>query len=169
MVSHYTKNEKAAAIVLPVVVVVFFLAGVVAGLHEDFMMSALYLFMGVFLTYVTMSFFLGLALKGIFRFLEDRFPRNHDMPERSVGWRLARCLPILSLVSVPVLACLAVIAAVHQNALALGVCLCGCAVVVITCTNIAFIIAVSVRTKQLKESLSLSDTVEGGKGLGCDS
>jgi len=131
MVDHRTKNERMTLIMMCLFVSVCFAGGVIQGLHENWMRSALSLFVAGFMTQGIGLFLLHFAL----RRLEDRLLRDLDVSRKS---RMAIFLGNVLVLSTAVLMALAVISTIRQDAFGLSIYLAACAIISILCTNAGF-------------------------------
>jgi hypothetical protein len=123
-------------------------AGVVAGLQEDWMRMSLYLFGSALVTFFATNILLAIRLKTYFEQLKDRLPINcAESP--NVEGLATRILPVLTAILVPFWLSLSIMAILRQNGFWLALCLFACAVTIIVGTGVPIILKITVRLKQL--------------------
>jgi hypothetical protein len=140
---------KTAMIVLTANVVIQLLAGVMAGLGEDWMRMSLFLFGAVLSVFFATTGLVMMSLKDRLAQLENRL--HIDRTEIPAGTRrIGAGVGIFSVLSVAACMSLSIVAGFRGDWLRQGLYLAACAITVIVCTGILAALGIKTRFSNLE-------------------
>ena len=149
-------DENVAFIVVIVSAILLLVAGVLAGLQEDWFRMSLFLFSSALLVLFGMSDLLARRLRTYLRQLASQFSIDDPMSAYKAGLT-TYIVFLLMFVPVPISLSLAIIVGLHQNGFWLGVCLFACAITVIIGAHALTIVEVKGRLNYLQKLIPNPD------------
>lgn len=153
---------RLAFVVLTVGAIVPLVAGISAALDGDWLRMSLYFFGSALVAFVETSCLLGIKIDASFGRMERRFLGEHTaIPQPKCV--VVQVLLIFMILSVAIHMSLAAIAHLGEQWFRLGVHLMACAVTVIVCTAVTYIIAIGVRSRRFEKLLGRKE----GQVVGC--
>jgi len=144
------RNLRVAMILLPAVAAVSLYAGVMAGLHSDWMRMSLSLFTSVLMVFFAMMGFIVMRLKDRLTRLEDRFQIGHEVVPRVVR-RVEAAVAIFAVLSIAGHMTLSVVGGFRANWFRMGIHLTACAISVVVCTGILAGMSIGRRMARLEQ------------------
>lgn len=148
-----TRDVRLAFVVLTVGAVVPLAAGISAAINGDWPRMSLYFFGSALVAFVEMSCLLGIKIDASFGRMERRFLGEHAaLPQTKCV--AVEVLLIFMILSVVTHMSLAAIAYSGEHWFCLAVHLMACAITIIVCTAVTYIIAIGVRSRRFERLLA---------------